>query len=147
MYSRCQIESRSGLTDLLLCHPFSTWTSSNVSSAIWCFSPDFDFLLISKHLSVTCDCWTKTTVTLYLKFIRNMYSVGCWYFLLNWKYDWLDNAVKAKVWRFVYSASSWEPHPRCDQVGLYGSHSFFYIANTPNLPLPRKRSPGGATTG
>jgi len=29
----------------------------------------------------------------------------------------------------------------------YGSHSFFYTANTPYLPLPRKRSPGGATTG
>ena len=27
----------------------------------------------------------------------------------------------------------------------YGSHSF-YTANTPYLPLPPKRSPGGATT-
>jgi len=28
----------------------------------------------------------------------------------------------------------------------YGSHHSFYSANTPYLPLPRRRSPDGATT-
>jgi len=42
----------------------------------------------------------------------------------------------------LYSARSWEPHP---EALRYGSYSF-YTANTPYLPLPRRRSPDGAVS-